>query len=401
MELAMKKSSNRMSFVAVFYFVYYASFAGFWGMINEYLQTRGMSGIQIGVINAVAAMLSVGVTPFWGIVADKFHNIRLPLGISMIGTIVILLLFQRQETAVGFLIMFCLLDAIRCGTEPLIITQSMNYAQSVNGNFGMARGIASIGYIFGTYLSNMVWSKGIVNAIFIIYIILLGFDLILLPFFPQPVTQIAPVNSKGIEKLDIKGVIQNKPYLFLSLIAIMTTSMMSCSTTYVANHFSYTLGCDRKMISIYSLVSAGPEFIFLSIILLLVKKYGYKHMYMLCIAMQAVRCLVYATTDQPYVFLAASVLQIFSTGCHAVMNMQFIRRVNDPGIAATAVTVYNAMYNLSKAVYSYLFGIIYEKYSSYVIFGITGVITLLAWMLVLNSSLLNVQEQERDAIFSK
>jgi PPP family 3-phenylpropionic acid transporter len=43
---------------------------------NVFLQKNGFTAAQVGVINAINSVITIGATPFWGMMSDKFRSIR-------------------------------------------------------------------------------------------------------------------------------------------------------------------------------------------------------------------------------------------------------------------------------------------------------------------------------------
>lgn len=165
----------------------------------------------------------------------------------------------------------------------------------------------------------------------------------------------------------------------------MTTILIDSCAAYNGNHIVTTLHGSNQLLSMYTVATALPEVIFLAIAIKYYEKFGFKTMYLISASCIFLRFLVYAFVPNVYAFLFISILHCVSTACATVGNLQFIRSSLSPTVFATAVTLLNACVSLGRAVYSYGFGIVYEKFGSFAIYQIGAVIACLAILLVLKT----------------
>ncbi len=76
----------------VFYLFLSFAFAGWQSFFNLHLDEIGFSSIQIGALNAVFISTSALVVPFWGILADKYGNMRILLLLSSVCALMVFLI---------------------------------------------------------------------------------------------------------------------------------------------------------------------------------------------------------------------------------------------------------------------------------------------------------------------
>lgn len=390
----------------LFYFLYYGSFAGFWNLINVYYEIGGCTGTQIGVITSVSLMIGMVITPLWGFIGDVTGKYKKLLGLSYLLTILTLGFYILHRGFTWYLLCAVVLEIVRAGASPLLDHEAINYAKHANTDFGKIRSFGSAGYICGNFLTTIVLTAtGTYQSMIVIYILLVGVNLVMLPFCPKPelaqreaVNVQMAINTEEKKKSKsshfwmngrkqkepnkngpaIGKLVRNSDFRFIIFLACITCSMMSSASNMVGTHMVKTLHCNENLVSVYSLVSALPEMIMLGCVNQFVKKIGYRRMYLLSIGMLFLRTIGYAIAGNAVIFLLFSVLQCFTTGMHAVCNLQLIDHIADKDTKATALTIYYAAFALSRAVFGYLWGAIYQYFGSYTIFAVEAVVALVA-----------------------
>lgn len=366
----------------LFYFLYYGSFAGFWNLINVYYEIGGCNGTQIGIITSVSLIVGMLVTPLWGYIGDWTGKYLKLLGLSYILTIIVLLLYVLRSGFSWYIMCALILEIVRAGANPLMDHVAMQYTLEYGRDFGKIRSFGSIGYIFGNFLTTfcITFFKSY-HVVIYIYMLMAFGNLVMLPACPKLKEHVGGGQAK--EKLQIKPLIKNQRFWLLLFVASITCSMMSSASTMVGTHLVSTLGCNDNMVSVYSLVSALPEMLMLKYVNQIVKKIGYRKMYLVSIAMLFLRAFGYACAHEIGLFLLFSILQCFTTGLHAVCNLQVINRIADKSVKATALTVYYAAYAMTRAVFGYIWGAVYQYFGSFMIFKLEAVIAVLAFVTVL------------------
>jgi len=75
--------------------------------------------------------------------------------------------------------------------------------------------------------------------------------------------------------------------------------------------------------------------------------------------------------ENQYAFLAVSVVHCLGVSIVTVGNLTFIRSSVNPSVLGTAITLLNAAISIGRALFGYIFGVVYEYGNSYMIFMIS------------------------------
>ena len=382
----MKKMENLLFYV--FYFIFFAALSGFTTYINVYLESKGLQGSQLGQITAAGLLISVFFVPLWGIIADKSKKYKLLLLVSLGASIIALYFYSKQTVYIGLIICAIILDLVRSGAMPMADVLSMNYCNKNNKNYGSIRSMGSLGWVIGSVIVGMIADAiGLDGALFGTYGGLLIISFFIAFAFPSNDNEESDKKEekKDEPKVSIMEVFKNKDFMFILFLSLMTTILIDSCAAYNGNHIMNTLGGNNKLISMYTVATALPEVLFLAVALKYYEKYGFKTMYLVSAICIFIRFMVYAFVPSVYAFLFISILHCVSTACATVGNLQFIKSSVSPVVFATSVTTLNACVSLGRAIYSYLFGMVYEQFGSYTIYRIGAIIAFIAILVVLKT----------------
>lgn len=375
------KDKNILKF-QIFYFLLIGAIGCFTPYINVYLEKSiGLTGSQIGLLNAIPLILGVCVIPIWGIIGDKTGKYKLLLMVSLGASIVVLYFYSKQTVYAGVLVFALLLEIARLGSGPMSDTITMNYTAKHNGNYGSIRGMGSLGYVVGSmavgFLADMY---GLDGPLFTTYMVLLGLAFLLCFTFPK--TDIQDEEKKP-NKGNFKELLLNKNFIFMLIIVMMTQIVIDSSGGYAGNHLVSTLKGSNSLISWLNFVQVGPEIVFLMFSSQLIKKIGYKKFILLGTIPMAIRLFTYAFVPSANFFVLISVVHCLGVGISTVASLAYIQDSVNPAVFGTAVTLLNAAMNIGKAIYSYVFGLVYQYFGSYQIFLVSGMIVVICILMVL------------------
>lgn len=377
------KDKNIIKF-QVFYFLLIGAVGCFIPYINVYLeQSIGLTGSQIGLITAISLILGVCVIPLWGIIGDKTRKYNLMLMISLAASIVVLYFYSKQTVYIGVVVFALLLEVARLGSTPMADTITMNYTAKTGGNYGSIRGMGSLGYMLGSmavgFLADMY---GLDGPLFTSYILLLGIALLICFTFPKADPQ---EEKEKPQKGSFKELIKNKNFIFMLVLVMITQIVVDSSGAFAGNHLITTLKGDNSLISWLTFVQVLPEFLFLMIASQVIRKMGYKKFFTLATVLMVIRLFTYAFIPNSYVFVIISIVHCLGVACSTVASLAYIKEVVNPAVFGTAITLLNAAMSIAKAIYGYAFGSIYQYFGSYNIFLISGIIVVVALVLIITT----------------
>lgn len=374
---------NKMLVFKLFYFSFIGGLGAFMPYFNVWLEKQGLVGSQIGQVSSLGLVLTVVVMPLWGMITDKTKKHKEVMILSLILTLGAIFVFSRQTQYIPILLCALFLNFARCGIMPMADSQVVSYTAANGENYGSVRGMGSLGYALMSMLVGFVAEKMDLTApLFGIYGALMTLSLFLAILFPKTEAKETEEKKDKFNLNAVKELVMNKNFLFILLTLSITTSLIDSAHLYSGNHLLGKLGASSSIMSWMTLVTVIPEVIFLSQAGKFLEKWGYKKFYMVMSFTVFLRLLVYAIAPNPYLFLAISIVHCIHVACHTVGNLNYIKQSVNPAVLTTAITIMNTFVSLSQAAYSYIFGIVYEKLGSNMIFGISAAIAGIAFMII-------------------
>lgn len=381
------KDKNILKF-QLFYFVLVGAVGAFMPYVNVYLENSiGLTGSQIGLITAVALVVGVCVIPLWGIIGDKTRKYNLLLLITLSLTLVVLYFYSKQTVYIGCFVCAIALEVARLGSTPMADTITMNYTSENGGNYGSIRAMGSLGYMLISMLVGFLADIfGLDGPMFTTYMVLIGVAILTCITFPKTTSK---EKEETAENVSFKELLTDTNFLFILALTMVTSVVVDNTGKYAGNHLVTTLQGSSSLISWSTFSQVLPEVVFLTIAVKVINKTGYKMFYLISAICMAIRMFVYAFIPNPYIFVAVGVVHCLGVACQTVGNLAYLKQTINPAVFGTSVTLLNAAIQLGGAIYSYVFGLVYELKGSFAIFTIGGIIVLIGIVMILHTKRFN------------
>lgn len=203
----MENSVNRGKFWTARYAVinatYFMGFCGVHAYVSIFMLERGFTNSQIGMLISFANIFSVLIQPVIAGLIDKpgklTNRIAAALCTAAVMILSLALAFVRQEKMVIFII-FMLIYMIQMAYQPIIIAMHFEYAEKgCMINFGLARGIGSMGFaVYSPIIGNLLEKCG-VSVIHIGDALALLVGLLFLLTFRLPESERVSVPENAVE----------------------------------------------------------------------------------------------------------------------------------------------------------------------------------------------------------
>ena len=164
-----------------------AACVGVFGFSSVYLRAQGLNDSQIGVVLALGTVINVAAQPLMGSMADRSRKISLNRLIALFYAMIVVIASVLAPSVLPLALvscMFVLLNFGVCISETFANSLAMEQVnRGINLNFGLARGMGSVGYAVGSLvLGRLVAQSGERMVMpFVIVLSLLGIAA-LLPF---------------------------------------------------------------------------------------------------------------------------------------------------------------------------------------------------------------------------
>lgn len=371
----MKSEQRYKHIIPLYYFFFFGGQALITSYLNVYLEKHlGFSGSQLGLYTSITPLIPAAVIPFIGLLCDRtgrYRQLFLCFLVLIIGTASVMSL---QYTLPMILLFGVILETARSAVTSLADTQITDYCSRTNGNYGMFRMGGSIGWVtFGLLMGFLSNSIALDRSLFPIYI---GLNIVTLVFacqFPNMSSKTQPAssseaNTQTVSQNPLLSLLHNKAYMTMLFVMLVVCMAGESVLSYIGNHLVTTMGGSEALIGLNSAFCVVPEFFFFPAINWLLKKYGFKKMYLLAAIGATLRFCIYFLAGSPYLFLLGSLLHCLGSGCFTAVNLAFTHKVVNSSLFGTAVTLSSTVATVSRAVYGYIYGSIYESFGSRYIF---------------------------------
>lgn len=368
-----------------FYLLHYMSMGVYSPYVNVYYERLGFTGSQIGLISLVGLLFAMLAAPLFGILCDKTKSDKGVIVFLMLASATSMFVWSKQVAFVPVLFASTFLLIFRSDIGSISDSMAVKFCNQEEFDFGFVRSIGSLGYLMGAFVvANTLSAFGFQGPYVMCFIVFMILGAILICFFPSTKEEEASLNKKEDFSLlkDGKELLFNKDFIFIIIVMVFSTMALDCSVSYAGNHLVSTMNQPDSLIGIFSCAMVLPEVFMVMRIGKVIKKIGLKKLYIFACITQIVRMLVYAFSGNIYLFLIASALHGIMIGAGCVGNVEFMHQHIPSKMLSTAMSIYGAIYTIGTALFSQLFGIIYQYGSSNMIFLVTALFTLIPLVMV-------------------
>ena len=213
----MEQKSSSMKYATLRYALinisYFAVFCGIHAYSSVFLLSKGFSNTMIGMVLAIANIMSVICQPLVAGLIDKpgpLTNRNVSMGATILMIIGSLVLYFLDNAYVVIFIVYALVYMIQMVYQPLIIAMNFEYRKAgANINFGLSRGLGSFGFAITSVIFGRVVTERGVATIQMLDVFLLVASFVLLFTFALP-----KGTNVSAEETKIEGVAHNNFFDF-------------------------------------------------------------------------------------------------------------------------------------------------------------------------------------------
>lgn len=303
---------------------------------NVFLENHGLSGTQIGTINAILQASLVFVLIYWGIIADK-NGIRPVLGQLILSSAIILLPLTKITNFYILLFYILILSFVHHPLAPLLDALSTSYTSN-NGNkkinYGSLRAFGSLGWGIASIWAGILFTKLSISYTFVISSLLY---LTVLPFFVVPKIRKNVYRIK-LKNINLKIIIKNK-WLLLFTFILMLYGIASSPISSFLNLYFVELKANNDIIGYAYAVQALSEVPFFFIGNRIFKKLGNANTLIISMSIMFLRLLLYGLSHNIYIGIILGVLQGFTFSFFLIPVVDYINKLLPNGYHATAQTI--------------------------------------------------------------
>lgn len=377
----MKSLQMKYNFLHILFWVSYLSIYGY---IAIFLQYRGLSNTDIGIVSGGGAILSIFLSPFISSLLTKIPNLsirKLILILYIIMFFMFISLHFITSPLVIIMLFYILLLSLVVSIVPFLSMICMDYLKDGQYiNFGVSRGLGSISYAIGAVVVSQLieW----LNPTVIIYTHLLSGFLLLVVLFSMPPYQIQEQNQQEHQSSAFT-IIKNYRIFFMILVAF--AFMLAASTTlstYLINIVK-NLGGSTSLYGIAVFCMAASEMPVMSITYRLLKKYRAETLILVSAGFYLIRNFTICLAPSLPILLIGMMFQGFSYGLFTATITYYVNdylKESDQMMGQTLIGMMST--GLGSAVGNIFGGVLQDTFglSSMLIFA--GTMTLIGFLVM-------------------
>ncbi len=231
----MKHLQRKYNFIQILFWLVSCAVCGY---IAIFLQSKGLSNTEIGIVTGVSCLLNMFLSPYLSGMMDRVKSMTIQKLLTILFSVVGILFLATSFLPlpkVGLMIAYILVYSLNVSCVPFVSSLAMNYVQNgIEVNFGMARGLGSVSYAATAmglgYLIDW-FNPNILAITYVVGTILFFIDLY---FMPQISVEAASETTK--EKSSVGKIIKKYPTFFFLLVGFSFSFAAAVAlATYLIN----------------------------------------------------------------------------------------------------------------------------------------------------------------------
>ena len=157
----------------LYYLCFWAALGALAPFFNLYLQQRGLSGTQIGLIGSIPPLIALAANPFWGAVADRWHIHKQVMALCVFVGGLLAFPFIWLHSFGPILFVVVLMVFFRAPVPALLDSATMTIVARAGASYGRQRLFGSIGFVAFSFGLGQLLSPQRLDIIFVVHGLLL------------------------------------------------------------------------------------------------------------------------------------------------------------------------------------------------------------------------------------
>lgn len=354
------------------YFAFYSGIACWGTYIILYYQRLGLTGTQIGILNAVGPLGMAFFSPVWGYVADSRSAHRLILRTALLTTAAVALLVAGLSSFWQILPLVILLAIVGTTASPLLDSYGVTISSQAGLSFGQVRVWGSIGYTVVVWLIGYAMGGEVSRLFLFAYAVTLSVTAIATLGLP------ARKKKPGQNRWHGATAMLRRPDM---RIVLFTVFLLSSATNPIFSFFGIyieALGGGTSMLGLTSAVAAVSELPVMFLGSFLTFRLGSRRMFIVALVMYCLRLLLYSIVPSAVWVLPVQLIHGFSFGIYLMASVTLVHEFVGSELAATAQGLLASAMAFGQMTGSIVGGILLDRVGIFMIYRLSIVTTLLA-----------------------
>ena len=368
-------------------FLFFGLLALFIPFLPVYLEDKGLSASEIGLVIGTGGFVTLIAQPLWGFISDKTKTIRKVM-LILVSLTTIFGYFLFNVDSFVLLVMFALL--VYFALMPLDpLTESLNFTVSemARVSYGSIRTYGALGYAILSLIVGFSMDYFGMNSASILFAILGLISFAIVWFMPDVQASTKPVTMEGL-----KQVLKNKEMLLFLVMVFISSIPARMNDTFLGIHLR-ALGGDTSLIGIAFFIAATSEIVIFALSFWWLRKGKELEIITIATFFYFLRFILAAFILSPLALTLLQVLQMFTFPIFYTAAIQYLYQIMPKEWRATGQTVLALLFfGLSSIIASYAGGYIYKEFGGHTFYFI---ISILSFIGVLFGVLLTIRKQRK------
>ncbi|RNB86694.1 MFS transporter [Brevibacillus nitrificans] len=361
-----------VSFCALYLFIYYG-FGAFSPLITQYYKSIHLTGTQIGMISAVAPVVSIVAQPMWGMICDRFQIRKAVLLGTLLASGLVGLLFTAVSTYAFVFLLYILLSFFQSAIIPVSDSLTLNYTKKHQLQFGDIRMWGAVGFALAAFVTGLFVERWGPSVLFISYCLALITAFLFLMRLPGEVTESSRFTVsifKGMKQL-----LRIPRFLLFLLASFCMFGAVNANNIWFSLYYQ-EIGGTVAGVGLAFLLFAGSEAPFMKLAGYFVRRWGIETTLLGAATFSAIRWFWYSSAPSTTAVLLIFFIQGVSVGFYLATAAQFVRENTPASLQVTALAVFFSVGSgLGTMLCNLLAGWIKDEFSTLAIYLFFGVVT--------------------------
>ena len=335
--------------------MFFGLLALFIPFLPVYLEVRGLSTSEIGVIIGTGGIVTLIAQPLWGLISDKTKTVRKVLLLLVFLTAIGGFFLFNSESYVLLIIFAMLVYFTLMPIDPL--TESLNFtvSETVGISYGSIRTYGALGYAVLSLIVGYAMDYFGMSSVSIMFVVLGLISFGILWLMPDVQASSKPVTWAGL-----KQVLNNKEMLLFLALVFISSVPARMNDTFLGIHIR-TLGGDTSLIGIAFFLSAISEIVVFALSFWWLRKGKELEVITIATFFYFARFFASAFVASPVTLTLLQILQMLTFPIFYTAAIQYLYRIMPREWRATGQTVLALLFfGLSSIIASYAGGFIYK-----------------------------------------
>ncbi|MEW4371907.1 MFS transporter [Paenibacillus kandeliae] len=314
------------------------------GMFNPYLSSMlvhgGMGSAQVGLLMSIGTLISILIQPIWGMLVDRFQQMRLVLMLS-VAVPAVLSIFYQSPYFLVLTVIYTLSMVFAATQAPMSDSYALVAAQKAHTTYGAIRFLGSLGTAAGSYLGGLYISRLDVSLIWIPFLV---FNLLAaaLTFWLPRRSDESRVLSQSLSA-GIRTLLGNKMFLCFLGGCLLVNQTLTAFNSYFVLSFQEA-GGTLEMAGVGLFIASAANIPAMLIAARVIRRFGHERMLLVAAFAYILRWGIQYLFPIPWVMIAVQLLNGLSFGFFYISAVEYVSRITAKHMQATGQSIFNMVF---------------------------------------------------------